>query len=1820
MSTATELLSELAFYELVSRQSALRLHQLEESILDGSPPDRHVADHLNFLADWFASIQTRSAELAATIEGVRPVALASVADVRLRLESVELVPSAEVISEETALAYSLIDKIRRLQHRDLPSYPDLAVVREGAARLQESLDGKTVPEMGQEQLQKILSGAHAYCHLMQLVEHSDELADDQWQLCYDAVAQEFGKTVATAASRRRLVVADHAKIPEPPTTSEPECIDAPEPPEIAPIDGLLVPSTPPVPPVDYVVEAAPDPEEQSQRIRVAPESEVRPAINADSRGLPEPAEDSEPVPFPLFYGSHLGFVEEQSARLTAQQLLSGGDQLDAFQYGKLMWQLIREGKESLAYELANCGALIFSRQECFEPNVLKSIVLARQIRNGSGTIAHEIKRALQAIPEQDLFQGRGYEWNRGLRLLLAAGSLVPALLDSSTHAAQVFHEINFEDGLQTLWEVGNRMIAYASNVRESDLSALVVGGDETKWQSSLSQLRSRVDSWWSQARAIRFIYAPARQVWRRWLEDGQLVASLLSPIRTNDRSALSYLKAEFDKFSDDAAIRAIIDRTDRTLRRRGDAITAAALAQLKRHLRDEVLSFVREWTTLQVNRPAEKGSFHYNETQQLRAFILDRRQLLGDELDRFEQQHIRELPTRAGVACCRIALQTLYDVLLRESSSDERDVRYILHSDLLRVPNLTLSDDWEAASPNPELLARGLLAVVAQARYVWFDNLRDRSADGDRDHEATARIIEFVAATEPDNPDLDAMRAFRTRHLAQCQETLQRDIEETRSYIESAVAFDLLNESERAEQMSTLEPLHRSITNVLRFGESARRLEAIRHNIDQRRLAALDAVRLRLEQSTAISVGTEAYARIQTVLGNGDIYTANEYLEMAEAGYALPISGERRDAFREFFPQVALALEAYLDTTAPATILQNMKQRLPLGGRDLLGLDEPHLGGAAAMVEGWFTAKRQQRMSQETAAAILQGLGFPLINVQSVPTSVRNRLWLHVQCDVIADRERCPVFFFGSQANGRYRVLCLWDRPADEDILSYAGESPHGAPLIIFYFGPMPAVKRRNIARLCRDSRRTCLILDETLLLFLCSETGSRLASFFGCAMPFTYVEPYTTTAGNVPPEMFYGRRREMESISDPHGSCFIYGGRQLGKTALLRAAERSFHSLPLGRIARWLDLKAEGLGFNRAPDEIWPLIANLLKTKENRILPQNFSAYSDPARLFEHVRNWLKADKSRRILLLLDEADRFLESDATENFTRSVRLKNWMDQTDRRFKVVFAGLHNVQRVTRQANNPLAHFGEPLCIGPLLEHGEWKEARALIERPLEAIGFRFESPDLVTRILSQTNYYPSLIQLYCNQLLRFFAKRHYSNFDPRESPPYRISSKDVQDAYQGDELRRDIRNRFWWTLDLDPRYRVIALSIAFGVAVSRGGAAGDPVDNGFSVAWIREQAFSFWKKGFESVQSQDEFVSLLQEMVGLGVLRDVRPGHYALRSPNLLNLLGTEDEIALGLEEASKEEPLPVYEPERFRTGDPASPMLRSPLTAAQESEIDSAENGVSVVFGSEAAGLHDMRHFLRLAKEDFFVDLDGENHSHSVFMQGLTQLKGRELGGTTVAFVSQLSAWDESWIGEADRRIRELSPKRNFLRAVFAADPHTTWILLRNNHHLIDTLNTKNVKSFTLSPWHDSAIKQWLNDDELRISLEDRDRLSDVTGRWPAFLYDVYARSKEALSWTTGIETFDASSRDPDRANAMCKRFGIDIPEPRKVLHFMADLGGPSSPEEIFEFMEGTLPLEMVELSVAWADLLRFTRPVGSGCWSVDPALGRILKAAGPQ
>ena len=225
-------------------------------------------------------------------------------------------------------------------------------------------------------------------------------------------------------------------------------------------------------------------------------------------------------------------------------------------------------------------------------------------------------------------------------------------------------------------------------------------------------------------------------------------------------------------------------------------------------------------------------------------------------------------------------------------------------------------------------------------------------------------------------------------------------------------------------------------------------------------------------------------------------------------------------------------------------------------------------------------------------------------------------------------------------------------------------------PNIVVFLNTLDTEARQELARsLVSNDLQPTLVLDEALVAFLATQPSSRLASFFDCASAFTSAQPFDPDATEVPPEMFFGRKKERDKILNMYGDMthLVYGGRRLGKTAVLMDIAREYRSQSECKVVLFLSLKGSGIGETRQTDELWRMFAEQLI--EYNIVPQNTVRYES---LKTKIQDWLKEDEERRILFLVDEADSFLDAERKPAPPYPVleQIKRLMEETRRRFKV----------------------------------------------------------------------------------------------------------------------------------------------------------------------------------------------------------------------------------------------------------------------------------------------------------------------------------------------------------------------------------------------------------------------------------------------------------------------------------------------------------------------------------------------------------------------
>ena len=305
-----------------------------------------------------------------------------------------------------------------------------------------------------------------------------------------------------------------------------------------------------------------------------------------------------------------------------------------------------------------------------------------------------------------------------------------------------------------------------------------------------------------------------------------------------------------------------------------------------------------------------------------------------------------------------------------------------------------------------------------------------------------------------------------------------------------------------------------------------------------------------------------------------------------------------------------------------------------------------------ALIQGRNVAVEELRAALTPA---LRALGFGVVPSTSLiyldfPWA-RARDRRHVELRGAQPIGRALVPAFGSQANGTYRLLLCAAKPTVAELTDLRDIDGGTVPLIICYFGTLSVTERLELATSWTDAtRRPAIIIDDAVLAWAASRTDP-FPAVMRVTLPFTATAPFSPVkTANVPVEMFYGRDIDERRILDPQGPSIIYGGRGMGKSALLSVIQRR------SQRANAENLKVIWLEMDRSrefdtPEFIWTKLADELARQSVTSTARN-QAQMKPQKRCERVLNdWLTANPGGRVLILVDEADAFFAADSRREF-----------------------------------------------------------------------------------------------------------------------------------------------------------------------------------------------------------------------------------------------------------------------------------------------------------------------------------------------------------------------------------------------------------------------------------------------------------------------------------------------------------------------------------------------------------------------------------------
>ena len=549
------------------------------------------------------------------------------------------------------------------------------------------------------------------------------------------------------------------------------------------------------------------------------------------------------------------------------------------------------------------------------------------------------------------------------------------------------------------------------------------------------------------------------------------------------------------------------------------------------------------------------------------------------------------------------------------------------------------------------------------------------------------------------------------------------------------------------------------------------------------------------------------------------------------------------------------------------------------------------LRGGTSLVQNWPASKPA---GAERISKIISQLGFAVEGVSEMASTNEDMYSVKIKKKTGKVNYPHPIPAYGSLTESEgVRVLFLDGRfNTDQLIDKFRELNSVSQNTIVMLNWALSKEERRRFARKIKEEKslsKTFLLIDRVILLYLAKhyQANSISRMLMAAGMPFAYNQPFCPKPNaDMPPELFTGRKTELEQIESYSGVNLVYGGRQLGKSSLLKMAANEIDG---NEHQRAVVISIKGRNYTETALRVSQELVI------NDILPEG-SECSDWDMLSMHIRKRLKDQTSENrisyLLLMLDEADEFIASSKEIDYRPITLLKEMLSSN---FKFVLAGLHNLSKFDHEFyahNSDFAHL-ESCVIYPFKR----PEATELLTHSLAYLGFVF-SDEVINLILAKTNYFPGLIHLYGQKLILAMTNEDYAGYSETETPYYEVTESHIKKVLSDPGFKDEIKSKLRMTLEVEGKenspYYVIALILAY-LYYEEENKDENERQTGFKIEEVVNKAKSD-EINILLAYSKEQITELFKEMWDLNILTS-KDDLYMFSTEGFRELLGTREDV-----------------------------------------------------------------------------------------------------------------------------------------------------------------------------------------------------------------------------------------------------------------------------------------------------------------------------------
>ena len=422
--------------------------------------------------------------------------------------------------------------------------------------------------------------------------------------------------------------------------------------------------------------------------------------------------------------------------------------------------------------------------------LLEAALLSDRLRLPDAAVAAELSQVFEKFPPPEQFADGP---DRDLYVMLAlAGTLRPTLLAPQSGALVFMMALKPSERLGAVYRLAQAVAEESQKLQGIRIDATVLrgSGSEVVWEDERRRLNAEATEWHAQARHKTIKYAPATNVWQRWLQSGELMDQLMTLITGGGSDGDTSIREIVAKLEDQKKFEEQVKHMDRTEigRRRGQDIHAGALNRLYAHTRKAV-ELAHRHLSLNSTKPSQSDFL----TRALAALREQVEHLAHPALQELRDCATGERSIFAGAVNIAVhAIERFRGFLNSEEVSMDRepDPRELFASGLFGFFPLRIADD---GTPEDDHSALDILLHIGRPETL-------QSAFGQRlttgDFGTARRIVDWIE--EEDLQDVEELRNRLDKALRSEATVLHQELRTTRERVEVALVREYISDAERA--------------------------------------------------------------------------------------------------------------------------------------------------------------------------------------------------------------------------------------------------------------------------------------------------------------------------------------------------------------------------------------------------------------------------------------------------------------------------------------------------------------------------------------------------------------------------------------------------------------------------------------------------------------------------------------------------------------------------------------------------------------------------------------------------------------------------------------------------------------------------------------------------------------------------------------------------------------------------------------------------------------------------------------------------------------